>query len=331
MKTLIPAILVSMGVVGCGGEICDLVATDVSLDSLNRVTFTIENQGEGTVPENIGEVEYAVNGKVRGAYALGNLADQSWRSPGGSITITTPVRLGRETGAHGPKHRVSVFVDQKKEIPESNEFQNRRSRTVIPIFTHEPDLEVQNLRLEDDGGIRIRIQNLTTTASAPNLPLTIQVWINGVLDGQFTYLLPSLTFGTHSIYHTPSATIANATHVRVSFNTPSLLDERDNSNNTTEAYLPNGPDMTPYLLLIGNPKISLNLLWDGGTGPVSYNNWPLNLQNDLIQAVEERESGIIPTNYEPPSDGPFDPERLGHVAQISLPGLLIADVVERTV
>jgi len=183
------ALLLGLAAAGCA-PVSDLIVKDLSLDPQNRLTVTFKNEGKGEVPANKGVLSIHIDGRSVGGYALGNLADQSFRTPGGSVTIPTNFRIA------GANRRISAFVDSQREIVEANEFQNTVSGTFTPPGLSGPDFIVSDLSLTSADHLRIQVRNIGTAASPASFGVRIRVIVNNSVAADLTPSLPALAAGS---------------------------------------------------------------------------------------------------------------------------------------
>ena len=265
----------------------DLVPKQAFFDADNVLNVAFENQGDGAVPGGMGSLGIFIDGRAVGAYAFANLADQSFRDPGGSLTIRTNFRLA------GTNRRIGVVVDPTDEIDESNEFQNTFTRTLTPPTLNGPDFIVSELSLASDNSLRIEVTNVGSAGSPANLSVRVRVIVDESVAADLTPTLPSLAPGASTtIAPATPIVVASNSDVRVLLNTNNFFDEIDNTNNIREELLPNGPSLAPYTALLAQPKIRDNLLWRFGSGtPQPYANWGATRQEDLNAALLALERG----------------------------------------
>jgi hypothetical protein len=296
MRTaLLPALLSALLLSACSRP--DLVPTQIAFDPQNRLLVTFENQGTAEVPAGVGSLSIAIDGRSVGGYGLAGLADQSFRLPGGTLTIPTNFRLA------GSNRRISVFVDSGRDIEESNEFQNTRSRTLTPPAQNGPDFIIHDLSLSPGNALRIHVRNVGPAASPAGLSVLIRVIVNETVAADLTPSLPALAAsgGTVMITPAPAIAIAAGSRVRALFNTNSFTSEIDSTNGVREEILPDGPSLAPYLALLGQPRIRNNVTWQNGGGVRNYAAWSASEKDQLHQAILRLESGKPQVPAAPPA------------------------------
>ena len=277
------------------GPLPDLVPTAVGFDADGVLEFTMENQGEAEVPAEIGSVSIAVDGRIRGGYSFPVLADQSFRAPGGSITIRTNFRLA------GEDRRVGIHVDSGAEIAESNEFQNTLTRSLTPPVIAGPDLVLGPFAFSEQDGVSFSVRNVGTAPSPAGQVVTIRVIVNESVAADLTETLPELAPGdAHAVEPAPPIHVNPGDEVRALLNTPGLFDEIDNDNNVREE-VAGGPSFAPYTALLANPLIRDNIVWELAGGGFSYGAWSAAMKSDLEAAVLRLERGERQPMTAPPS------------------------------
>lgn len=258
----------------------DLVPKELFFDSNNLLNVSFKNEGEGEVPADKGILSIYIDGWPIGQYRFSDLPDQSFRDPGGSVDVRTGFRMA------GLNRRIAVFVDAYKEIDESNEFQNTLSRTMTPPVMEGPDFIISDLRLGSENTLEIVVKNIGTANSPPDLPVRIRVIVNESVAADLTPTLPSLTVGGSTVI-TPDPTIVISTNsrVRVLLNTNNLLDELDKTNNVKREIFPSSFALEPYTILLSQPKIKNNIIWQVIGGNKNYSSWNLNQRTNLDNAI----------------------------------------------
>ncbi len=281
--------LALVGLTGCPSSTLqpDLLPKQAFFDADNVLNVAFENQGDGAVPEGTGSLAIFIDGRAVGSYAFANLADQSFRDPGGSLTIRTNFRLA------GTNRRIAVVVDPMDEIAESNEFQNTLTRTLTPPALTGPDFIVGDLSLASDSSLRIEVTNVGSASSPAALAVRVRVIVDESVAADLTPTLPALAPGASTtIAPATPIVVASNSDVRVLLNANNLFDEIDDTNNIREELLPNGPSLAPYTALLAEPKIRDNLLWRFGSGtPQPYASWGATRQGDLNAALLALERG----------------------------------------
>jgi hypothetical protein len=275
----------------------DLIPKEIFFDTDNFLKVTLKNEGEGEVPVHQGKLLIFIDGYRGGDYRFENLADQSFRLPGGSSTLRTSLRIG------GKNRRIAVQIDPENQVDESNEIQNTLSRTFTPPVITGPDFIITELRLvsgpplktETRYSLRVRVKNIGSANSPANLRIRLKVAINNRMVADLTRRLPALNAGVGST----AINIEPTTHVlqpirpgigrkakmRVELSTYHLFDEIDNTNNIREEILPGGPSMAPYTALLSLPKIKDNIGWEGSNGTIWYSDWTESQKADLNNAI----------------------------------------------
>ena len=297
----------------------DLIPKEVFFDTDNVLRAILRNEGDGEVPVHRGKLSIFIDGRPAGEYRFENLADQSFRLPGGSSTLRTSLRIG------GKNRRVAVHIDPENQVDESNEIQNTLSRTFTPPVIAGPDFIITDLRLEfgpplkteTKYSLRVKVQNIGSANSPANLRIRLNVAIDNRVVANLTRHLPTLHAGVGSTTFTIEPTkqvlqqmrlgILRKARVRVELTTYDLFDEIDNTNNVREQILPGGPSLAPYMTLLALPRIKENILWDGSEGVRSYSYWTEIQKGDLNTAILTLERGEPQALLEPPAllDGNF--------------------------
>jgi|GEM_PF-3616642 len=269
----------------------DLLPANLAFGGDGALAFTLKNEGENEVPAGQGSLAVYVDGRLMMRKALADLPEQSFRSPGGSVSVATGVR------ASGANRRIAVVVDPGNAIDESNEFQNTLTRTLTPPAVAGPDLVVSDLALDTPTRLRAVIRNAGSAPSAANLAAGLEVFVNTIRVGSLDTSLPALAAGasTFVVYTAPSA-IAGGSRVRVTLRTNRLADEIDNTNNSREEVLPPGPSLAPYTALLNTPGIRNSIIWEGRLGSqprvaLAYGNWSAAQKADLDSAILSLERG----------------------------------------
>lgn len=284
-------------VAGCISTKPDLVPKSLFFDSDNVLNVSFKNEGDGEVPANKGNLVIYIDGRSLGGYSFSNLADQSFRTPDGSLTIRTNFRMA------GSNRRIAVFIDSENEVNESNEFQNTLSRTMTPPAKNGPDFIVSNLYTDPDNKLKIVVKNIGPANSPSNLEVRMRVIVNESVAADITPTLPSLTAGGGEtiIIPNPPVVISPNSNVRVLLNTNHLFDEIDNTNNVREDILPGGPSIAPYATLLSQPKIKTNIIWEGSGGIKNYPSWTASRKADLNNAILRLEKGEPQALSAPPA------------------------------
>lgn len=275
----------------------DLAPTALFLDADNVLHVTLASEGEVELPEGTGTVAVHVDGRLARRYRLPDITEPSFRSPGSTHTVRTDLRLG------GENRRLSVFVDADHEILEANEMQNTISRTVTPEAKPEADLVVADLQLEEDGRLRVVVENIGAASSPEDLPVRLNISISGSPTTEHPVTLPSLDARGGNIAITPSlpAPVIVDSRVRVLLEAESPLAEGDNTNNGLERVLPDGPDLEPYRALLESPRIRASVVWEGSEGVASYGAWGESQTDDLLTTLRKLEEGEPGPLAEPPA------------------------------
>jgi hypothetical protein len=290
----------------------DLIPKEVALDANNVLRVTLKNEGEAEVPVNQGKLSIFVDGHQAAAYRFENLADQSFRLPGGSSTLSTSLRI------RGKNRRIAVHVDPENQVEESNEFQNTLSRTITPHPISGPDLIISNLELEPRPALtkepkyslKIRIKNIGSEDSRANLKVGLKVAVNNTVVANLTQILPALHAmgGSTTVVLEQTRQVlqplrpggVRKANVRVELSTDRLLDEIDNTNNSREEILPGGPSLAPYAALLSLPRIRNAIGWEVSNGTIWYPDWTENQKADLNKAILALERGDPQALLDPP-------------------------------
>jgi archaellum component FlaG (FlaF/FlaG flagellin family) len=224
----------------------DLVVSDISLSESGRVEVRISNIGNGSIPHRIGSLAIYIDGHLKWRDSLGNLPDQSFLQPAGSVTYTSPVELiGR--------HEVRVILDNEGRIVEENETNNVMAK-VLGIEKVEvkppllPDLAITDLYLTPQGKLVVIITNV---GEGP-LPFgagNMKVFVDGALKGSYT--LGSLSGQSvlpmkGAITLTTPLTINGRHEIDAHVDLPQGIKEFGEENNSLKKVLeglPVGPDV----------------------------------------------------------------------------------------
>lgn len=275
----------------------DLVPKQLFFDHDNVLNIMFANEGNGKVPANKGNIAVFIDGRPVGGYSFSNLADQSFRSPGGSLTIGTNFRLA------GRSRRIAVFLDSENEIKESNEFQNTLTRALTPPAINGPDLIIYDLAVGPGSALYFVVKNIGTGQSPEAFDVNIEIIVNKTIVSKQTVTLPSLNArgGTKTIKTNPPVLIRSGSKVRVSLNTLGPLWEIDNTNNMREEILPGGPSLAPYTVLLSRQKIANAIIWENKLGSRKYPQWTNGEKNDLNNAILALERGEPQELSEPPA------------------------------
>lgn len=296
---LLPLVAVATALLGAAPGAAaapDLAVTGLRLDAQNRLLVTITNHGDATVPAGVGSLSIAIDGKPVGSYALGNLADQSFRTPGGSLTIPTNFRLA------GGLRQVLAVVDPGGAIAESNEHQNLRSRSLLPSPSAGVDLTPDLLYRDSSGLLRFRVRNLGNQAPASPFPAVARVIVGGTVVADLALDLGGLAAGgSRWISPAPAIAVPNPGRVRVLLTTPSFLAELDSTNNVREQWLPTPPGMAEFDRLVALPEVRDAIRWNGSP----YGSWSSTMRAALRTAFLRLENGDPAGPAAPPatSDG----------------------------
>lgn len=297
----------------------DLTIDEITLDSNNFLVVKFSNLGDTTVPAGKGSLMIYIDGKGLGGYAFNNLADQSFRNPGGSISIRTNFRLS------GTNRRIGVMIDPQNEIPEENEFQNTLTRTLTPPVLQGPDITIKNIAIGSGNKLYFTLTNIGNKDTVSGLELKVRVIVNEVVKSDFVYKPPVLKAGGanfDNVFVKPSLVINMTSKVRILVNTYNALDELDSTNNMLERVLPS-VSISKYNSLLTNPKIKAVMVWQDSSGSHAYDSWTAAMKNDLNNYLKIYEEGLHLLYSEPPSlsDGnymsPTDARKIyiAHVAQ----------------
>jgi len=288
----------------------DLIPKEVFFDTDNVLKVTIKNEGEGEVPVNQGKLSIFIDGHSSGEYRFENLADQSFRPPGGSSTLRTNLRI------RGKDRRIGVYIDPENQVDESNEIQNTLSRTLTPRHISGPDFIISNLELEPRPpltkepkySLKIKIKNIGSEDSRANLKVGLKVAVNNTVVANLTQILPALhaMVGSTTVIFEPTRQVlrprgVRKANVRVELSTDRLLDEIDNTNNIREEILPGGPSLAPYAALLSLPRIRNSIGWEVSNGTIWYPDWTENQKADLNKAILALEKDEPQGLREPPA------------------------------
>lgn len=291
---MLPILGLLMG--SCAEHKPDLVPKDISFNSDNVLEVTFGNQGNETIPADKGNISIFIDGEGEGTYNLGNLSDQSFRSPASTYTLQTNFRLA------GSNRRIGIAVDTEDEIDESNELQNTYTRTVDPPPVSGPDFTIGDLFLDASDHLRIQIKNIGNTGSPADLTVRVRIIVDESVAADLTPVLPALAVGATTTFTSPTPiTISGNSKIRTLLNTNNLLDEIDNSNNVREEMLPGGPSFAPYASLLSDPAIASNIIWEHSGGTRDYNSWSSAQKNDLKDAILRLERGLPQEMSSPPA------------------------------
>ena len=269
----------------------DLAVTRLELDAQNRLRVTFANQGDAEVPPGVGSLSIYIDGRPVGGYSLGNLADQSFRAPGGSVTIPTNFRLA------GSLRQVLAIVDPAGAVAESNEWQNVRARSLVPAPLDGPDLSPDSLQLAAGGFLQFRVRNRGNMATAAPFPVTARVIVGGAVVADLALDLSGLPVGgVRWVVPSPAIPVTGTRSVRVLLNTPTFLSELDSTNNVREQWLPAPPSLAELDRLLALPEIGDALRWNG----TSYPGWTATQRLALRVAFRKLEDGDFAGPSSPP-------------------------------
>ena len=288
-------VTVALALPGIAAAQPDLVVNGVRLDAQNRLLVTIANEGDVEVPEGEGGLSIFIDGRSVGGYRLGNLADQSFRTPGGSLTIPTNFRLA------GRYRRVMAVIDPQHEVEESNEHQNVRTRSLTAAELVGPDLVVTDL-VSAAGSLWFWVRNLGNAATPPAFAVRARIIVDGVVVRDLDLALGALAPGGSRLVH-PSLPVVSlpATHrVRVLLNAPLFLDELDRTNNVREEWLPAPPLLAELDRLLALPEIRNALAWEDDGLIRRYSTWTWTERESLRSAFAKLENGEPPGLTAPP-------------------------------
>jgi hypothetical protein len=270
-------------VLGAGSR-PDLVPKAVYFNSNRVLHVRVANEGAAMVPPGIGEISIFADGRLFGRIELSTLADQSFRSPGGSADFATGLRIG------GSYRRIMVVVDPRDDITESNEMQNSLSRTLTPPVIGGPDLAVRDLLLGTGNTLMIGVQNLGTASTVPNLPVRLLIYRNGIEVVDVTQTVPALAPGPQVLVPVTALSINTRARIEAVVLPQISSADIDITNNHRVETLPGGPSLQPYQALLADPKIRNNMLWHGYDqsyliSEKTYDQWSAAQKADLDQAI----------------------------------------------
>lgn len=280
----------------CEATKFDVAPKDIFIDGNNRMVIVFGNEGNAELPANKGNITMLIDGKRVGTYAFKNLSDQSYREVGSSDTIETNFRLA------GNFRRLGIAVDTRDKINETNERQNTFTRTLNPPAIAGPDFVVSDLDTDDSDKLRIVVKNIGNATSSSNFEVKVRIIVNGTVATDLTPILPSLAPNEDfTIVPAVPISLTGNSEVRVLLNTYHFFDEIDDTNNVREERLPSGPSYSAYSLLMGDPKIETNIVWEDASGTRNYGEWTSGMQNDLRNAIMRLESGLDQPTTSPPA------------------------------
>jgi hypothetical protein len=301
----------------------DLVPYNLSFDANGALLFEFGNEGQRAVPGGPGKIDFFVDGEFLRSCVLDNLPDQSFRAPGGSVTLDTGLRLA------GRNRRIAVVVDPANAIDESNEFQNTLTRSLTPPVTSGPDFIIGDIALETPSRLRVLLGNKGTSDSPTDLSVRFAAWVNDEHVGALDTIVPSIrpNRAIRLTYPIP-VPIADGSRVRLSVKTNRLADEIDNTNNSREVILPSGPSLAPYTAILDNPRIRNSINWEARSDGLSqvtlpYDSWSAAQKADLQAAILSREKG---GPY--PLDAPPDVEADGEISAEDAWSIYLAHVAQ---
>ncbi|GMU64413.1 MAG: hypothetical protein AMXMBFR36_06870 [Acidobacteriota bacterium] len=278
----------------------DLGINGLTLDAGNRLRVTIANEGDQEVPAGAGALSIYIDGRAVGGYRLGHLADQRFRTPGGSLTLQTSFRLG------GDFRRVLAVIDPQREIEESNELQNDYGRTLRPAALAGPDLVVDVLGLDPSNRVVVRLRNSGNQPAPTPFPVRLRV-IAGSVVRDVDRDLGGLEVGAVRWFvpTSPEIVVTSPTRVRALITTTSA-DEIDTTNNVREAWLPHSPLQGELDRLLGLPEIRDAIVWRDHRVR-AFGSWTSSEQTQLRNAFARLENGEPPGLDRPPV---LTPDRL---------------------
>jgi hypothetical protein len=269
----------------------DLLPKNLAFSASGALSFELINLSENIVPLGQGRLTVYIDGLLLKNYTLAGLPDQSFRNPGGSVTLHTGLRMA------GQHRRVGVMVDPDGVIDESNEFQNTLTRTLTPPVVTGPDLIVADLALETPSRLRVVVKNIGSAPSPANLQVSFDAALDEEAVGTLSTAIPGLAVrGSTQVVYTAPSSIPNGSRVRVTLKTRLASDEIDNTNNSRAEILPYGPSLSPYAAVLGRPKIRNSIIWECRVGDESrvalaYASWTAAQKADLNDAILALERG----------------------------------------
>ena len=270
-------------VIGAGSR-PDLIPKAIYFDSNRVLNVRIANEGTGAVPSGVGEISIYVDGRLLDNIGFSGIADQSFLAPGGSVDFSTNLRIGAD------HRRIMVVVDPQDDITESNEAQNSLSRTLTPPTVFGADPVVQDLSLSPSNTLRLRVRNLGTAVTPPNMSIRLRVSRNGSEVVNTTRSMPALSPGAYAIITVSAVTVNSNAEIMAAVFPMDISNDVDVTNNYRMEQLPNGPSLQPYQTLLTDPKIRANIIWHGFDSnnlifASNYDQWSTAQKDDLDQAI----------------------------------------------
>jgi hypothetical protein len=279
----------------------DLVPKNLTVGGANQLYVDISNEGENEVPQGQGRVDFFVDGKLMSTVRLADLADQSYRSPGGKVTLSSGLWIA------GKDRRIAVVVDPENAIDESNEFQNTLTRTLTPPMRHGPDLIVSDIVVLTSTRFHIVVQNIGPADTPTSVPAVLEGSVDSHRVTPLHLTLPTIPAGgTHRVEVTSPYPLDRKRKVVVTLRVLHRIDDIDNTNNRHEVILPGGPSLDPYLALLGQQKIQNNVIWEGRRGSEAdvvqpYASWTAGQKAALNHAILALEQGKTFSLAAPPA------------------------------
>lgn len=254
----------------------DLVVEWIEFDENQALSFGLANGGRaalesryeqvGQVPPNVGEVRVFVDGALLRTYRLGDLLDQSFRTPGQEQVISTDLRLA------GEDRRIAVVVDANNEIVESNEFHNSLTHTATLPAIDGPDLVIADLSVGTAQQLLVEVENAGNEASTK-----VSGWARVYQDDT---LLQRTKVTMEALAPNRTATVAfdrpirirRLSRIRVTLEMDAAADA-DNTNGTMEASLPRTAALSALEEVLEDPAISASIKWEDADGVRDYESW----------------------------------------------------------
>ena len=261
---------------------------DISLDANNRLQIAVSNPSNyQIVPEGEGDLRVFVDGRLVADIQLGTLADQTFREPRTTQTITLDrVRIS------GADRRIGVLLDSQNQLIQNREHRNTVSVTITPAVVQGPNFVLSDLDVSTDeaASLQVEVRNEGAVGSAA-LSVDLSININGTDLGTFTESLPGLQAegGTVVLTPSPAVSIVARSEVSVSLATPSVLDEIDTTDNSRFEILPLSDYLAGYPELFANPRIRSRLNWENAAGIVNFIDWTAERTDELTDAIMDLE------------------------------------------
>ncbi|MCC7536905.1 MAG: hypothetical protein IT379_11860 [Deltaproteobacteria bacterium] len=251
----------------------DPVPVEVGVDSSAAVTMTLANYGDDPLAMGDGRAGLVVDGTriVNYEFARWPFAERDFFLPGGQSTITTSLRLG------GVDRRVAVLVDPDHVVAEVNEWQNVRTRALVPPAQEVADPAVTDLRVFD-GDLQARVTNVGTVAADAQF-VEVLVRLDGMLVHSMGATLPALAPG-ETVTLSTGYVLPRTGRVRVSV---TFYEENlDGTNDARDEVLPD-PPLAVYGFIL--TALGDEIVWWDDRDPHPFRDWSTRERQDLVDAI----------------------------------------------